>query len=111
MENTMNVDGFTAVIRYNPETDQFRGEIQGLNGSADFYGSTPAELRREFRASLRYFVETAEKHDLPVRKVASGKFNVRLPSELHARAAAAAAADGISLNALVERAVRHEVAM
>ncbi len=111
IENTMNVDGYTAVIRYNPETDQFRGEIQGLNGSADFYGRTPAELRREFRASLRYFVETAEKHGLPVRKVASGKFNVRLPSELHARAAAAAAADGISLNALVERAVRHEVAM
>jgi predicted HicB family RNase H-like nuclease len=108
-ENTMTVDGFTAVIRYNPETDQFRGEIQNLNGSADFFGRTPAELRREFRASLKYFVETAKKHGLSVKRQASGKFNVRLPPELHARAATAAAAAGISLNALVERAIRHEV--
>lgn len=110
IENTMTLDGFTAVIQYNPETDQFRGEVLGLNGSADFYGRTPNELRREFRASLDYFIETAEKHGLPVRKDASGKFNVRITPELHARATAAAKASGISLNTLIERAIRHEVA-
>lgn len=109
-QSLMTLDGYTAVIRYDAETDRFCGEILGLNGSADFYGNTPTELRREFRASLKYFVETAKKHGLPVRKPASGKFNVRLPTELHARAAMVAAADGISLNALVERAIRHEVA-
>lgn len=107
--NTMKVDGFTAVIHFNPETDAFRGEIQGLNGGADFYGRTPAELRREFRASLKYFIATAKKHELPVRKAASGRFNVRIQPELHERASAAAKAADISLNALVERAIRHEV--
>ena len=43
--NTMELDGYTAIIRFNPETDTFRGEIQGINGGADFYGSSPDELR------------------------------------------------------------------
>lgn len=107
--NTMELDGYTAVIQYNPETDEFRGEVQGINGGADFYGKTPEELRREFRASLDFFLQTCAKHGITPRKAASGKFMVRLPQDLHERAATAAAAHGISLNALVERALRHEV--
>lgn len=107
--NTMELDGYTAVIRYNPETDEFRGEIQGLNGGADFFGRTPDELRREFRASLEFFLETCTKRGIEPRKQASGKFVVRLPAELHAQAATAASAAGISLNALVEQAIRHEI--
>lgn len=107
--NTMELEGYTAVIRYNPETDEFRGEIQGINGGADFYGRSPDELRREFRASLDFFLETCARHGIEPRKQASGRFVVRLPSELHAKAAAAAAAEGLSLNALVEKAIRHEL--
>lgn len=91
--NTMELNCYAAVIRYNPETDEFRGEIQGLNGGADFYGRTPDELRREFRASLDFFLETCAKRGITPRKVASGKFAVRLlPAELHAQAATAASA-------------------
>lgn len=107
--NTMELDGYTAIIQYNPETDEFRGEVQGINGGADFYGKTPEELRREFRASLDFFLQTCAKHGIAPRKAASGKFMVRLPQALHEQAATVAAAHGISLNALVERALRHEV--
>ena len=51
--NVMELDGFRAKIEYDPELDQFRGEILGLNGSADFYGKSPASLRKEFRESLK----------------------------------------------------------
>lgn len=107
--NTMELDGYSAIIRFNPETDTFRGEIQGINGGADFYGRTPDELRQEFRASLDFFLETCAKHGIEPKKITSGKFVVRLPPDLHARAATAAHAAGISLNALVERAIRHEI--
>jgi len=107
--NTMELDGYTAVIRYNPETDESRGEIQSLNGGADFYGKSPDELRREFRASLDFFLETCAKHGIVPKKPASGKFVVRLPADLHAKATATANAAGISLNTLVERAIRHEL--
>lgn len=107
--NTMELDGYTAVIRYNPETDEFRGEIQGLNGGADFYGKTPDDLRREFRASLDFFLATCAKHGIEPRKQASGKFIVRVSPELHAKAAIAATAAGVSLNALVEQAIQREI--
>jgi hypothetical protein len=47
--NRMDVDGHHAKIEYDEETDHFRGEILGISGKADFYGSSPDELRREFR--------------------------------------------------------------
>ncbi len=46
--NIMKIDSYKAKIEYDPKLDLFRGEIPGLNGSADFYGKNPTELRREF---------------------------------------------------------------
>jgi predicted HicB family RNase H-like nuclease len=43
--NPVNVDGYHAKINYDEETDQFRGEILGPSGGADFYGSSPEVLR------------------------------------------------------------------
>jgi predicted HicB family RNase H-like nuclease len=36
--NLMKVDGYIARIEYDKETDQFRGDILGISGEADFYG-------------------------------------------------------------------------
>ena len=58
--NLMTVDGYHARIEYNEETDQFRGEILGLSGGADFYGASPDELRREFKKSLEIFFEVCK---------------------------------------------------
>lgn len=62
--NTMELDRTTAVIQYSPETDELRSEVQGINGGADSYGKTPEELRREFRASLDFFLQTCAKHGI-----------------------------------------------
>lgn len=107
--NTMTLDGFTAIINYDAEKDWFRGVIQGLNCGADFHGRSPDELRREFKASLDFFRAICEKQGRPLRKPASGKFMVRISPELHERAATAAQAEGSSLNALVDWAIRHEL--
>ena len=48
----MKLNSYNAKIEYDSDLDLFRGDIQGLNGGADFYGKNPAELRREFKASL-----------------------------------------------------------
>jgi predicted HicB family RNase H-like nuclease len=59
-KNMMEVDGYKAKIEYDPELDQFLGEILGLNGSADFYGKSPASLRKEFKNSLTVYLEVCE---------------------------------------------------
>ena len=64
--NVMTVDGYHAKIEYDEELDLFRGEILGLSGGADFYGKNPEELRVEFKASLKVFLQVcAEKASNP----------------------------------------------
>jgi predicted HicB family RNase H-like nuclease len=108
--NVMTVDGYSARIEYDPETDLFRGEILGLNGGADFYGKNPRELRREFKRSLAVFLAVCAEKGVEPRRSYSGKFNLRIPPELHERLAIAALAEGKSINTLAAEALAQRVA-
>ena len=99
--NTMDINGYQAVISYDPDLNQFRGEFIELNGGADFYAADVEALRREGEISLRVFLERCEEKGIEPRRNFSGEFNVRIPPELHARLALEAAASGKSLNAVV----------
>ena len=57
MTNTISVDGYRAVIQYDPDLEMFRGEFLGLNGGADFYASEVVGLKREATKSLEVFLE------------------------------------------------------
>ncbi len=35
--NTMTINGYQAVIAFDPDIPMFRGEFMGLNSCADFY--------------------------------------------------------------------------
>ncbi len=104
--NIMTLDGYQAKIEYDPDIDMFRGEILGLNGGADFYGRNPDELRKEFSNSLKVFLEVCEEKGISPRRNYSGKFNLRIPVELHERLAVVAEAEGKSLNLLAKEALQ-----
>jgi len=108
--NLMTVDGYTAKIEYDEELDLFRGEILGLNGGADFYGKNPKELRAEFKKSLQVFLAVCAEKGIEPRRSFSGKFNLRIPPELHEQLAIAAQAEGKSINLLAQEALRMRVA-
>jgi len=76
----------------------FRGEFIGLNGGADSYAADVDGLRKEGAVSLKVFLEMCREDGVEPRRSYSGRFNLRISPELHARAAAAAAAEGKSLN-------------
>ena len=107
--NIISVEGYQAKIEYDSELDMFRGEILGLNGGADFYGRTPEELRAEFHHSLHVFLEVCREKGIVPRRQYSGKFNIRIPPELHERLAILAEAEGKSLNALAQEALQRVV--
>jgi hypothetical protein len=44
---TMSIDGFDALIQYDPDIKMFRGEFVGLNGGADFYAKSIDGLAKE----------------------------------------------------------------
>ena len=108
--NVMTLDGYNAKIEYDPEIDMFRGEILGLSGGADFYGKNPKELRAEFKKSLEIFLQVCKEKGIEPRRNFSGKFNLRIPPELHEKLAIAAQAEGKSINTLAQEALQQRVA-
>lgn len=109
MMNTMEINGYRAVIQYDPDIEMFRGEFIGLNGGADFYASNIESLKNEGAVSLKVFLEMCKEDDVEPRKKYSGKFNVRVPSDLHADISSAATAEGKSLNQWVVDTLDHAV--
>lgn len=109
MNSIMTIGGHKALIRYDPETELFRGEFIGLNGGADFYADTVAGLHREGAASLESFLLVCKEQGIEPYRRYSGRFNIRISPETHAAAAHAAAAENISLNEWITRAVKQAV--
>ena len=107
MKNVMEIDGYKALIAFDPETNQFRGEFVDLNGGADFYAVDVTSLQREGKVSLKVFLDMCREDGVEPRKSYSGKLMVRLPAVLHERAAVSAALQGKSLNASPADVVSH----
>ena len=106
----MTLDGYHAKIEYDAELDSFRGEILGLNGGADFYGKNPKELRAEFKRSVQVFLKVCHEKGLEPRRSYSGKFNLRIPPDLHAKLAIVAQSEGKSINTVAQEALQRRVA-
>lgn len=47
MMNVMKIDGYQAIIQYDPDIEMFRGEFIGLKGGADFYAKDIDGLYKE----------------------------------------------------------------
>lgn len=98
MMNMMEINGYRAVVQYDPDIDMFRGEFVGLNGGADFYAKDIDGLRKEGEISLKVFLDMCREDGVEPRKMYSGRFNLRVSPQLHAEIATRAAAAGKSLN-------------
>jgi predicted HicB family RNase H-like nuclease len=108
--NMMSLEGYNAKIEYDAELDVFRGEILGLTGGADFYGKNPRELRAEFKKSLHVFLEVCREKGIEPKRNYSGKFNLRIPPDLHEKLAIVAQAEGKSINSVAQEALQQRVA-
>lgn len=109
MMNIMEINGYQAVIQYDPDIEMFRGEFMGLNGGADFYAKDIDNLRKEGEISLQVFLDMCREDGVEPRKEYSGKFNLRVPVELHSELAIKAASSGKSLNQFVTDLLTHSL--
>ena len=101
----MEYKGYIGTATFDDQADLFHGEVINLRDVITFQGRSVDELRQAFRESVDdYLVFCAERGEEPERPF-SGRFNLRISPELHARAVARARSEGLSLNAFVERAL------
>lgn len=98
MTNTMTYKGYTARVDYDPRDDIFVGRVLGIEDCITFHGATVAKLRHDFRAAVDHYLADCGARCRAPQKPYSGKILLRVPPEVHARAAMTAEAQGKSLN-------------
>ena len=99
--NTMNYKNYTARIEYSDEDDCFIGHIAGINDLVGFHSNSVSELHAAFEEAVDDYIQTCKKTGRSPQKPYSGKIMLRVPPEIHARAAMMAEAHGKSLNSWV----------
>jgi predicted HicB family RNase H-like nuclease len=109
MLNIMEINGYRAVITYDPKVEMFRGDFMGLKGRTDFYAKDIDTLKKEGASALRIFLDRCAESGVKPKKDYSGRFNVRVSSSLHADIAIIAAAQGKSLNQWVSDTLEQAV--
>ncbi len=107
--NTMNHSGYTARIEFDERDNIFVGRILGLRSIISFHGKTVSELRREFVAAIKDYLQDCSEQGVDPEKPASGKLLLRVPPEVHSRALIAAQAKGKSLNQWATEALQRAV--
>lgn len=97
----MNHKGYVARVEYSEEDGCFIGRLAGIRDIVTFHGDSVSELRRAFEEAVDDYVATCAKAGLTPQKPYSGKLMLRIPPDVHARAAMLAQAHGKSLNQYV----------
>jgi len=96
--STMSYKGYAARIEYSDEDACFVGHIAGIRDVVGFHAESVKELRAAFEEAVDDYLATCERVNRPPQKPYSGKLMLRVPPEVHARAAMMAEAHGVSLN-------------
>jgi predicted HicB family RNase H-like nuclease len=94
----MTYKGYAARIEYSDEDGCFIGHIAGIKDVIGFHAEAVNELRNAFEGAVDDYLATCENVGRAPQKPYSGKLMLRVPPEVHARAAMMAEAHGMSIN-------------
>jgi predicted HicB family RNase H-like nuclease len=109
MKDILKYQDFIGSVHFSAEDECFFGKLEGIDDLVTFEGRDVDALKRSFREAVDDYIDLCRKVGKPLFKSYGGTFNIRMPAELHQKAAKKSALLGISLNQLVQRAVEKEV--
>ncbi|HEX4889066.1 MAG TPA: type II toxin-antitoxin system HicB family antitoxin [Alphaproteobacteria bacterium] len=101
MSKSLSHKGYAAQIGFDAEDRIFFGRITGIADIVTFHGETVDDLISAFETAVDEYIAMSAKLGRKAQKPYSGKLMLRVPPELHARAAMLAEASGKSINAWV----------
>lgn len=110
MNNTMEYRDYIGSIEFSEEDCIFYGKVQGIRALISYEGTTAQELIDDFHGAVDDYLALCEAEGKEPEKAYKGSFNVRIPPQLHQQAAVYAISQQISLNSVVENAIRSYVA-
>ena len=110
MRGNLKYKGYIGSIEYSEEDNCLFGKVLGINKVLISYeGNTVRELKEDFINGVEQYLASCEAKNILPQKSFTGTFNVRIPSDIHGKAALIAQEEGISLNAFVRSAIEEKV--
>jgi predicted HicB family RNase H-like nuclease len=105
----MNYKGYEAVVEYDDVDKLFVGRVINTRDVIAFDGLSVDELEASFFAAVDEYLDDCDRLGKDPDKPFSGRFNLRIPPELHRQAVIFAEKEGVSLNAFVEKTLAQSI--
>jgi predicted HicB family RNase H-like nuclease len=106
VSKTLTYKGYDGSVEYSAEDRLLHGRILGTRDMVLYDGASIREIEKNFRGAVDEYLEFCKAEgkspDVPFK----GNFNVRVPQDLHQRAALYAVEHDLKLNAVVQVALR-----
>lgn len=109
INNSLHYKNYVGSVEFSEADAVFHGRVMGIKSLISFEGDSVQSLTSDFQRAVDEYLEFCAKTKREPEKPFKGSFNVRIGTELHRQAVLAASVRGVSLNALVEDAIRQAV--
>lgn len=110
MSNTMEYKNYVGSVEFSESDGVFFGKVMGIRAMISYEGTTAKELVEDFHGAVDDYLELCEEEGKEPERAYKGSFNVRVSPELHKQAVIYASSRQMSLNSLVESALRNSLA-
>jgi len=104
-KNTLRYKGYVGSVEFSAEDRLLHGRIMGIKDIVTFEGTSVDELDQDFREAADHYLEHCEKIGKKPDKPFSGKFVLRIPSDLHCAIAVEARQAHTSINDWITNAL------
>ena len=105
----LNYKNYTGTVCFSEEDAVFHGKVIGIKALISFEGDSVNAITGDFRRAVDEYLKFCASKGKEPEKPFKGSFNVRISADLHRKLALTATARGVSLNTLVEDAIRQTV--
>ena len=109
MKNTLKYKGYTGNVNFDAEDKIFHGRVLGITDVIGFEGESVSELEKDFCEAIDDYLETCQEIGKAPEKPFSGRFVLRVPSELHCAIALEAKRQNKSINKWITDTCRHKM--
>ena len=110
-ENFLHYKNYTGSVEFSEEDAVFHGRVIGIKTLISFEGNSVSTITNDFHQAVDEYLEFCTVKGKEPEKPFKGSFNIRISADLHRKLALTASARGISLNTLVEEAIRQSMSV
>jgi len=109
MKNILKYKGYTGNVNFDAEDKIFHGRVLGITDVIGIEGGSVSELEKDFRDAIDDYLETCQEIGKAPEKPFSGRFVLRVPSELHCAIALEAKRQNKSINKWITDTCRQKM--